>query len=523
MRTRKWSIADLMWIVFFVAIGLGLARGGPEVDWLAQYWFLVLLGAMVLRWIWFIVVPRWSLRLARRDRRRQRWILQCVVNTPLPGKWKALARYLLAVNYQAARRYDEAEALFRSILRDAGKRLDSGFESLLRQHLADTVEALGRGDEARAERELAMARLEGAEETFLSLQARGKLLERQNRHAEAVAAFERALVLSPPGEKAVQVQMMMHLVDSTSHAGRPADTLRWAEAVIGFDPHSHVIPLAHRLAAVASSSLGRFDDAERHARAAVELSRTPEQRAAAIGLLADYVMRRGDLHEAERLAREAEATCPGKDRMPWIIIAHLERAGDRPEAAIQALETAKARPISHIPAVNRRADATIDKNLAIYQAELGRRDIALDLIARAEAELAGDPKLLVQVVASAALVHALLGERDRSLARIDSAERGRHALAQDGTTQQAVLSLLGWAALAIDEPARAEAFLREFLALRPDPLHLPFAWYHLGGCRRRLGDEAGGREWDARAASTRLGTRWERRARERLATEGVPV
>jgi hypothetical protein len=43
----------------------------------------------------------------------------------------------------------------------------------------------------------------------------------------------------------------------------------------------------------------------------------------------------------------------------------------------------------------------------------------------------------------------------------------------------------------------------------------------LGSCRRQLGDEAGGRECDAMAASTHFGSVWERRARERLAAEGV--
>jgi hypothetical protein len=163
----------------------------------------------------------------------------------------------------------------------------------------------------------------------------------------------------------------------------------------------------------------------------------------------------------------------------------------------------------------------IDQSQAVSHAELGHRDIALQLIGGAEAELAADPRRSVQLDAAAALVHALLGQREQALARIESAENRRHAFSQDRTTQKAVLSHLGWAALAVDEPARAEAFLRGFLELDPDPLYLPYAWYHLGGCRRRLGDEAGGREWDAKAASTRFGTRWERRAGERLAAEGV--
>jgi tetratricopeptide (TPR) repeat protein len=510
-----------MWLVLFVAVGLGLARGGPEAYWLARYWFLLIVVGMALSWVWFIRVPQWSLKLAGGDRDRQRLILRWIVHTPSPGGLKILARFLLAVNDQVSGRYGEAEEALRSILRDNGSSLDPGFESVLRQRLADTIEALGRREEAAAERKRATAMLDGAEETWLGLQARAKLLEREHRFAEAVAAYERALSLSPPGQKAVHVELMMHLVLSTFNAGRPDDALRWADAVISFDPDGPMIPAARRMASVACSNLGRLDDAERHARAGAELATSPEQRAETLALLADYVMRRGQLEEAERIVRVAESLSPGRKRMPWIVIAQIERERGRLEDAIRAMERAKAIPVGHIPASNRRVDAVLDKSLAIHHAELGRRDIARELIGRAEAELAGDPKLAVTVDASAALVYALVDERDEALARIDAAERGRHDVPQDGTTQRSVLSQLGWAALAVDEPARAEGFLRAYLELRPDPLYLPYAWYHLGGCRRRLGDEAGGRECDARAASTRFGCRWERLARERLAADGV--
>ena len=56
--------------------------------------------------------------------------------------------------------------------------------------------------------------------------------------------------------------------------------------------------------------------------------------------------------------------------------------------------------------------------------------------------------------------------------------------------------------------------------LGPDPPAYPSVWYHLAECRRRRGDTLGGRELDQRAASTNLGTRWERLARERLEQEG---
>ncbi len=493
MRTRRRSIAGTMWLIFAVAIGLALARGGPEVQWLAPYWFLVYLGAIALIWLWFILVPKVSLKLAGGDRDRQRRILRWVVNTPFQGGVKVYARFLLGKSEQVGRHYDEAETTYRSILGDGEGGLDPGFESAVRQHLADTIDALGRREEAAAERERAAEALRDTKETVLGLESEGKLLDRQHRYAEAVELYEKALELAPLDQTAVRTSILMHLTLSSFNAGRPADTVRWAEAAIAMAPDGPLSHGARRMAAVGCSNLGRLDDAERHVRDAIERAPSDDQRAESLALLGDYVMRRGDLDEAERIAREAEAILPGKKRMPWIVLGMID------EAARDTMKTrsgysstprrsrwATSRPSS------RRTDAAIDTELAIFHAELGHGDDALALIVGAESEFAGDAKLVVSLDAAAALVHALGHKRDRALARIASAEEGRARVPQDGTTQRAVLYLLGRAALLLDEPRRAEGFLREYLDRGPDPVFHAYAWYHLGGCRRRLGDESSG-------------------------------
>ena len=492
MRTRRRSIAGTMWLIFVVAIGLTMARGGPEVQWLAPYWFLLYFGAIALIWLWFILVPKVSLKLAGGDRDRQRRILRWVVSTPFQGGVKVYARFLLGLNEQVGRHYDEAETTYRSILGDDEGGLDPGFESAVRQHLADTIEALGRHEEAAAERERAAEALRDTRETVLGLESEGKLLDRQHRYAEAVELYEKALELAPPDQKAVRTSILMHLTLSSFNAGRPADTVRWAEAAIAMAPDGPLSHGARRMAAVGCSNLGRLDAAERHVRDAIERAPSDDQRAESLALLGDYVMRRGDLDEAERIAREAEAILPGKKRMPWIVIGTIEKLRGNDEEAIRALDHAKTIVMGHIPAMNRRADAAIDKELAVLHAELGHGDDALALIVGAESEFAGDPKLVVSLDAAAALVHALGHKRDPALARIASAEEGRARVPQDGTTQRAVLYLLGRAALLLDEPGRAEAFLREYLDRGPDPVFHAYAWYHLGGCRRRLGDESAG-------------------------------
>ena len=100
MRTRKRSIAGLMWLVFLFAIWLTLVRGEPEGRWLARCFFLLMAAFLAAMWVWFVVVPQNSLKLARGSVDRQRRLLEWVVKTPGIPRLKIHARYLLAVNYQ---------------------------------------------------------------------------------------------------------------------------------------------------------------------------------------------------------------------------------------------------------------------------------------------------------------------------------------------------------------------------------------------------------------------------------------
>ena len=128
----------------------GAAPGASGVVW---RFLLIMLGLFVAQWIWFIVVPRQSLRLARGNPERQRRLLRLVINTPFPSGPKVFARFLLAASDQVAKRY--ASRPSRSFVRSS-RRLKvvgaAGFESLVRQHLADTLDALGRRQEAEAQR-----------------------------------------------------------------------------------------------------------------------------------------------------------------------------------------------------------------------------------------------------------------------------------------------------------------------------------------------------------------------------------
>ena len=234
-------------------------------------------------------------------------------------------------------------------------------------------------------------------------------------------------------------------------------------------------------------------------------------------------MRRGDLDEAERIAREAEAVLPGKKRMPWIVIGMIEKLRGNDEEAIRALDHAKTIVMGHIPAMTRRADAAIDKELAVLHAELGRGDDALALIAGAESEFAGDPKLTVSLDAAAALVHALGHKRDPALARIASAEEGRASAAKTVRPSERCSTCSAGPPSCSTSPGGRRVSSASISIAGPILCSTPTRGIILADAGGGSATSPRGADCDRKAASTRFGTLWERLARERLAAEGAAV
>ena len=319
MRTRRRSIAGTMWLIFVVAIGLAMARGGPEVQWLAPYWFLLYFGAIALIWLWFILVPKVSLKLAGGDRDRQRRILRWVVNTPFQGGVKVYARFLLGLNEQVGRHYDEAETTYRSILGGDEGGLDPGFtESAGAGNTWPTRSTHWGG--ARRPRPSASGRPSAA--------TPGRRCSAWSPRASCSIASivtprpssstrRGPLELAPPDQKAVRTSILMHLTLSSFNAGRPADTVRWAEVAIPLAPDGPLSHGARRMAAIGCSNLGRLDDAERHVRVAIERAPSDDQRAESLALLGDYVIRRATSTRRSgsparpRPSSPARSGCPG--------------------------------------------------------------------------------------------------------------------------------------------------------------------------------------------------------------------
>jgi tetratricopeptide (TPR) repeat protein len=286
MRRNRWSIASLMWIVAFVAVWLLAARDWgskasrleEELLWLDVFGLLLLSAAIPAAWIWFSLVPRWSLKLAGGDHDRQSRLLRWVVETPFTIRAKARARFLLAVNDQIAGRYEEAEGGFRSILRDSrdGMDLSADFESLVRQHVADALEASGRPEEAEAER----------------------------KQAAATLADEGEYFTDDPGRSPAPAE---------GKREPPSHLLRW----VADGPFPGSVTLhARYLLAVSDQIAGRYDEAEASLRTVLRerddgMALSPGFESELRRRLADSVEARGRPEEAEAERKRAVAALEG--------------------------------------------------------------------------------------------------------------------------------------------------------------------------------------------------------------------
>jgi len=480
--------------------------------------FLQLLGILALtaaaHVLWFRVVPSWAGKAWQRPRpRRFERVLKWVVATPsFLEALKDRPRYQLAGFYLLEGRHPEVVALCRSLL---ARGPAPAFEAHVRRRLADSLEALGRPKEAEEERWTAEDLLKGAEESISRQLARGQGLERKQRYAEAIAEYERGLALDPAREH--RVVFKARLILAAFNAGRPEESVRWAEAAIADGADGVFLATAQRMAAVALGNLGRLEESEerwRQAHALAVAEGVPDAAGECLAHLADILRKRGRLVEALAATRRAAALGPKATRAALAVQGELFRVWGRFDEALAALR-APREPLP-IPANERRLEAVRDLDTAKLQAEAGRPEVGWDLLQGAFAVLGDDAKLGLTCDAAAAWVLAAMGRRD------DAERARRHVESRLGEfdrargTQLILHHSLGKAALALGDPGGAEVYWRRYLDLKPDPVNLPTAWFHLGECRLGLGDRPGARSAYREACAPGLDTHAARLARRRL-------
>ena len=479
----------------------------------------IFLAVAALHLLYFVVLPMLLARHKTRSPRLRR-LLEWVVATPslLGDLIRADARHrLMSLAHMEGRHEQAAEQGF-AILRH--RHLPAAMAAEVRGRLADALEALGRGDEAREQRRQAESSLQEAVGDRGWHITRGRQLAASRDFAGACRAYEEGLKVAPPGPNEDRALLTLHLANALFMAGRLEDSARRAEEATGLVKDPERLFLAHRQAGAAYSDLGRLDEAEAHKGRAAELAEQlgePLRRADALADLAEIQRKRGRLPQA-LAALERVTAAAGQTRHSELIRFEVLTSWGRYDEALAALDRARRLDPNPTPRSEQLLQGAFDFGRARALLEQGRLDEVPAALAAARAGVRGDAKLTLWCDAAAARLAAAQGRRDEALHALDAIEPRLAAFAQDQNTRAGVLGSLGRAALALGLYDRALGYWRQYLDLPPKPVDLPTAHYHLGECHRGLGDGAAARAAYRVAVDTGIDSPYARLAQSRLRT-----
>jgi tetratricopeptide (TPR) repeat protein len=428
----------------------------------------------------------------------------------------SVARYRLMELYKVRKRYEEAIAQGRLILKSSG--LKPEFETEVGLEIAVCLDFLGRDQEAEAERMAAEDSLDEDPEDALGWYVRGKTLGSQHRYIEAAAAYEQALECDSPVNPAWRDDLLIRLMLATFNAGRPEETMTWAGRALELGGSESRQYQAHRMAGAACSNLGRREEAEHHRRRACEMAEEggdPEKISDCLASLADLHRLRGDLDRAESLCLEAESRRPDSARAAASTYAMVLRDRGRLDEALARMEHASRVGVLSLASSERRVQAVLKAWMATCRAELGRLAEAWDDLREAVTNLAHDPKLGLVCEAARIRLLAHQGQREETIRLAEALLTDLGDRTLDPSTQLECLDLVGRALVALGEYERGRACWERFLAIVHPPIAGPTGHYFLGECRWHLGDEPGALDAFRRATAPGIDSHPARLAAQR--------
>jgi len=259
------------------------------------------------------------------------------------------------------------------------RRPPPGIEADTRRRLADTLDVLGRAEEAAAEREQAGAVAMKAATDPMALTAQGDLLERQGRHDDACFCFEQALKSMPNLPGGGRALIMAKLALAHHQAGRSTETLRWAQKSLANGPDKTVKPLMHRMAGVALSDQGDLEQAEVQHRLSLELMEKagkPKEIAEGLVMLASLQKQRGHYEEAITAARRSREIARSPSRTDLAVEAECLRDMGRFDEARDVMRQHFDGPRFDQPHLERRMQALGSLGMAWIEARAEQPEAA---------------------------------------------------------------------------------------------------------------------------------------------------
>lgn len=428
------------------------------------------------------------------------------------------------------KRYREAAEAFQKVLK---RRPPPGIEADTRRRLADTLDVLGRAEEATIERERASAVAMKAATDSMALTAQGDLLERQGRHDDACFYFEQALKSAPNMPGGGRALIMAKLALAHHPAGRSAETLRWAQMSLANGPDKTVKPLMHRMAGVALSDQGILDQAEVQHRLSLELmekSGKPKEIAEGLVLLASLQKQRGCYEEAITAARRSREVAHSPSRTDLAVEAECLRDMGRFDEARGVMRQHFDGPRFDQPHLERRMQALGSLGMAWIEARAEQPEAAWQHLEAAREGLkfpaystswppppnVREEKLALWCDATAVNILAQQGRALEARRLRDSIESRLPPFAADNATLRGTYVHLARASLRLGDLAECQDYCRRYEDCHPPPSILPTIHYLLGEVALLLSETDAAREAFRQAVAPGISSLDARRAQARL-------
>ncbi len=444
--------------------------------------------------------------------------------------WFFLPQSQGAKHYQA-KRYEQAAAAFQIVV---NRRPPGGIEADTRRRLADTLDVLGKPEEAAQEREKAEAAISRNPKDAMALQAQGDLLKRKHQHNEACEAYFQALTKMPAVDGPGCAHVMAKLAHAHYEASRPGETVRWAEAALASRPDPGTRRSMERMSGVGYSTLGELENAEAHYKEALRLSeqsKNLKEIAEDLSSLAGIQKKRGQFEDAILACRKARQVFAEPSRVSYATEAEALRDMGRFDEARAVMAQRRLAPGFDQPETERRMQALNALGSAWIEARADQPDAVLSFLEQArpafEAKAAssktwppapqkGDDKLLLWCDAVQTLALAQRGDTEAARYLHTDVLRRLPHFHQDRASQVTVLAHLGKASFVLNDLAEAKALFQQYHDCPPDPSSRPSAHYWLGETHLRLGETDAARDFFRQAVAPGIDSLDARRAQARL-------
>jgi len=436
----------------------------------------------------------------------------------------------VGVRHFQAKRYAEAAEAFQTVLK---RRPPPGIEADTRRRLADTLDILGRTEEAAAERERAGAVAMKAATDPMALTAQGDLLERQGRHDDACFCFEQALKSMPNLPGGGRALIMAKLALAHHQAGRSTETLRWAQKSLANGPDKTVKPLMHRMAGVALSDQGDLEQAEVQHRLSLELMEKagkPKEIAEGLVMLASLQKQRGHYEEAITAARRSREIARSPSRTDLAVEAECLRDMGRFDEARDVMRQHFDGPRFDQPHLERRMQALGSLGMAWIEARAEQPEAAWQHLEAAREGLkipaystswppppdVREEKLALWCDATAVNILTQQGHNPEARRLRDSIESRLPSFAADNATLRGTYGHLARASLRLGDLTECQDYCRRYENCNPPPSLLPTIHYLQGEVALRLGETDAAREAFRQAVAPGINSLDARRAQARL-------